>query len=226
LITAASITMPETNHAPVALIAGATGAVGRALLDQLLQEGRFGLIKVLTRRPLGLRDSRVQELLFTGDDPTKLGAALAADAVFCCLGTTIAVAGSKAAFERVDYHLVLELARACKQQGAQQFLVVSAVGSSARSLAFYSRVKARMEESVRELAYASTSILRPSLLIAKRAERRLAEEIGQRLAPLLNPLLRGELAKYRAVRAEDVAAAMVQLAKAQTPGATVHYLPL
>ncbi len=218
--------MSEASQAPTALIAGATGAVGRAVLDQLLQEGRFGLVKVLTRRPLGLRDSRVQELLFTGENPAQLGAALKADAVFCCLGTTIAAAGSKAAFERVDYHLVLELARACKQHGAQQFLVVSALGSSARSLAFYSRVKARMEESVRELGFASTSIIRPSLLIARRAERRLAEEIGQKLAPLLNPLLRGELAKYRAVRAEDVAAAMVQLAKAQAPGATVHYLPL
>ena len=218
--------MSEAAPVPTALIAGATGAVGSALLDQLLQEGRFGVIKVLTRRPLGARDSRVQELLFAGENPAKLGAALKADAVFCCLGTTIEAAGSKAAFERVDYHLVLELARACKQQGAQQFLVVSALGSSARSLAFYSRVKARMEESVRELGFASTSILRPSLLIAKRPERRLAEEIGQKLAPLLNPLLRGDLTKYRAVRAEDVAAAMVQLAKAQAPGATVHYLPL
>ena len=209
-----------------ALVAGPTGVVGRALVQQLLESPRYAVVKALTRRPLGFAHPRLQEVLLTGENPAQLGAALAADDVFCCLGTTLKVAGSKAAFERVDYHLVVELARAVKVQGAMQFLVVSAAGSSARSLAFYSRVKARMEQAVTELGFASTQIVRPSLLISDRAESRPGEWLAMKIMPALNPLLTGKLAIYRAVKAEDVAAAMLTLATREQAGVHIQHLPL
>lgn len=196
------------------------------LLERLLADARYGHVKVLTRRPLTQSHPKLEALLLDDTGPALLGAKLAADDVFCCLGTTLKKAGSKPAFERVDYHLVLELARAARAQGAEQFLVVSSVGASLKAGSFYLRVKARMEQAVHELGYVSTHVLRPSLLIAKRQESRPGERIAQKLAPLLNPLMAGKLAIYRAVPAADVAAAMVTLALRRTPGAHTHHLPL
>lgn len=217
--------MPRSDSL-TALVAGPTGAVGQALLEQLLASPRYTRIKALSRRPLGHSHPKLEELRFDGEDLASLGAALAADDVYCCLGTTLKKAGSKPAFERIDYHLVLELARAARAQGARQFLVVSAVGASLRSPAFYSRVKARMEQAVQEVGFDSLHVLRPSLLLADRAEWRLAEWLAGQAAPLLDKLLTGQLRRYRAVKVEEVAAAMIRLAGREARGVHRHYLPL
>ncbi len=218
--------MPVQTTSCVALIAGPTGAVGKPLLKALLDSPRYAVVKALTRRPLGFSHPKLVEVPLAADGLGRLGLQLTADDVFCCLGTTLKAAGSKAAFERVDYHLVLELARAVKVLGATQFLVVSAAGSSDSSPSFYSRVKARMEQSVRELGFTSTQIIRPSLLLAERSESRPAEKLAMHLAPAFNVLLRGGLAKYRAVKVEDVANAMLTLAQREQAGAHVQHLPL
>ncbi len=218
--------MTATPLVRTALVAGATGAVGSALLTRLLADARYGSVKVLVRRPLAQSHVKLVQLLLDDTGPALLGAKLAADDVFCCLGTTQKKAGSKAAFERIDYHLVLELARAALAQGAKQFLVVSSVGASLRGSSFYLRVKARMEQAVLDLGYGSAHILRPSLLIAARSESRPGEWLAQKIAPLVDPLLAGKLAIYRTVRAEDVADAMVTLALRNIPGGHTHHLPL
>lgn len=209
-----------------ALVAGPTGAVGQALLAQLLANPRYARVKALSRRPLPLQHPKLEELRFDGESLAGLGSALAADEVYCCLGTTQKQAGSKAAFERVDYHLVLAVARAAKAQGAEKFLVVSAVGASLRSPSFYSRVKGRMEQALREVGFETLHIVRPSLLIAQRDDLRPAEWLAMQAAPLLNPLLSGKLERYRAVPVEAVAAAMIALAARESRGAQVHHLPL
>jgi len=209
-----------------AVIAGATGLVGGALLRRLADDARYAEIRVLGRRAPAAPPAKARFVATDFSDLAAQAAALAADDVFCCLGTTIRAAGSQAAFERVDYHMVVDLARAARQAGARRFLVVSAVGASERAAAFYSRVKGRMERAVRQLPFEAVHIVRPSLLLGARAERRPAEQLGQWLAPLLAPALRGPLAKYRAVPAEDVAAALVAFAHSGATGVHVHHLPL
>lgn len=209
-----------------AVVAGATGAVGQALLDRLLADARYGRVTVLTRQPLGREHPKLVVLPLDSLGPVGLGAKLAADDAFCCLGTTLKKAGSRAAFERVDYHLVLDFARAARAQGAQQFLVVSSVGASLKAKSFYLRVKARMEQAVQELDYPTVHILRPSLLIAARRESRPGEWLAQKLAPLVDPLLQGQLAIFRPVRCEQVAESMVTLALRKLDGAHTHHLPL
>ena len=210
----------------VAVIAGATGLVGRLLLRRLAADANYREIRVLGRRAPAHADAKVRFVATDFSGLAAQAAALAADDVFCCLGTTIRTAGSQAAFERVDYHMVVDLARAAHQAGAKRFLVVSAVGASERAAAFYSRVKGRMEQAVRQLPFQAVHIVRPSLLLGERAERRPAEKLGQRVAPLLAPLLQGPLAKYRAVPAQDVADALVALARSPATGVHVHHLPL
>jgi uncharacterized protein YbjT (DUF2867 family) len=210
-----------------ALVAGPTGLVGRMLVKRLLANPAYGRVIALTRHPLPDGDAKLVQLQTDYADLKRLKSQLACDDVFCGLGTTLRKAGSRVAFERVDYHMVVDLARATKAAGAKQFLVVSAVGAAPKFPApFYSRVKARMEQAVAEIGFRAVHIVRPSLLLGPREERRLAEDIAQRLAPLFAPLMVGPLKKYRPVKAEEVAAALETLALRDATGVQVHHLPL
>jgi uncharacterized protein YbjT (DUF2867 family) len=209
-----------------ALIAGATGLVGGALLRQLVARKEYGEIRVIGRRPPAHEAGKVKFVASDFANLGALGSALAVDDVFCCLGTTIRKAGSQAAFERVDYHMVLDLARATKAAGARRFLVVSAVGASLKSPAFYSRLKARMEKAVTDVGFEATHAVRPSLLLGHRQEFRPAEFAAAKLAPLLGPLFVGPLKKYRPIHADDVARALITLALRNETGAHAHHLPL
>jgi uncharacterized protein YbjT (DUF2867 family) len=209
-----------------ALIAGATGLVGRSLLERLVGDARYTAIHVLGRRAPAVVSTKVRFIATDFGDLAAHAAHLAVDDVFCCLGTTIRAAGSQPAFERVDYHMVVDLARAAHHAGARRFLVVSAVGASAHAAAFYSRVKGRMEKAVGAVPFEAVHVVRPSLLLGNRSERRPAERIGQFVAPWLSPLLQGPLAKYRAVPAAEVAEALVTLAHRPVTGVHVHHLPL
>jgi uncharacterized protein YbjT (DUF2867 family) len=209
----------------IALVAGPTGLIGALLLTRLLADPGYREVRALSRRPLGARSPKLKTLITDYADLGPLGDALAVDDVFCCLGTTIKTAGSREAFERVDYGMVLEVARAARARGAKQFLVVSAAGTSDKG-AFYSRVKAKMERDVAALGYPSVHIVRPSLLLGSRSESRPGEQVAQLLTPLLSPLMRGPLLKYRPVQGAEVADALITLARRDQPGTHIHHLPL
>lgn len=216
-----SRTAPRT-----ALVAGATGLVGAALLRRLLGHPEYAEIRAIGRRPPALQAANIR---FVASDFANLGELapqLGADHVYCCLGTTLKAAGSRGAFEKVDYHMVVDLARAALASGAKRFVVVSAVGASEKSPAFYSRVKGRMEKDVMALPFEAVHVVQPSLLLGERAENRPGERIAQKASPLLSAVLRGPLAKYAPIRGDDVAAAMVALALRGAPGAHRHGLPL
>lgn len=208
-----------TRHA---LVAGSTGLIGSHLLRRLLADARFDRVTVLVRRPLAQAHPKLNVIVTDLRDLESLGSALQADDVFCCLGTTRAKAGSKQAFEAVDYELVMRLARATKAAGSRQFLVVSALGANVDSMAFYSQVKGRVERDLRTLGFASLHIFRPSLLLGERAESRTLEGLGQRLAPVIGGLLP---TRYKPIEADTVAAALLQAAVSERPGAHVHEAP-
>lgn len=141
----------------------------------------------------------------------------------CALGTTMARAGSQAAFAAVDHDLVLRLADIALQRGAEHAVVVSSVGADAASRNFYLRTKGRMERDLSSLGFLRCDFLHPGLLIGPRAgEHRTGESIAQRLSPLFNPLLLGPLRRYRAVPADTVAAAAVSLLQETAPGVFRH----
>jgi uncharacterized protein YbjT (DUF2867 family) len=132
--------------------------------------------------------------------------------VFCALGTTIAKAGSQAAFRAVDYELPMRAARAAKEAGVEQFLLVSSVGADPGSSNFYLRTKGELERDLAALKLPALHIFRPGLLLGQRQEFRLSEAFAQRIGPLLNPVMMGPLRKYRSVRAKTVGEAMVAAA--------------
>ena len=212
--------------ARIALLVGATGLVGTALLDRLLAAPEYATVIVLGRRAPAVIDPKLRFVQSTLENLDDLADPLVADDLFCCLGTTTKAAGGNAGLERVDYTMVLAVARAAQASGVKRFFGVSAAGVSPTSLAFYSRLKARMEQDVAAVGFASTQFFRPSLLLGARSESRPAEAFGQKLAPLLAPFCVGPLRKYRPITAEEVADAMLLKARQSASGVQVHDLPL
>jgi uncharacterized protein YbjT (DUF2867 family) len=193
------------------LIAGATGLVGRECLRQLEVDAGVSRIVAITRRPLTDVSSKVEVHVVNFDDLDAHRGVFSVYQVFCALGTTIKTAGSEAAFRHVDYDFPVALARLGREQGATNLLLVSAIGASAHSRFFYNRVKGELEDVIRTLGYRSVTIVRPSLLLGERKEFRLGERIAMLVADIVPK-------KYRPVEARAVAAALVDAARADTPG--------
>jgi uncharacterized protein YbjT (DUF2867 family) len=203
-----------------ALLAGASGLVGRALLALLLESPRYRRLHLLLRRPVpGLpAGGRIETAVV---DFARLPALPSVDDVFIALGTTIRAAGSEAAFRRVDFEAVLAVAGAARAAGARCLVVVSALGADPKSPVFYSRVKGEMEREVAALGYERLVIAQPSLLLGDRAAlgqpRRPGEEWAARL---LRPALALLPRAVRPIGAEAVARAMLHAAEHAGPGVT------
>ena len=206
-----------------ALLAGATGLVGSALLPMLSDSPRYGEVHVLVRRSVaGLvaHDKARVHLVDFADLPADLPAV---DDAYIALGTTIKVAGSQAAFRQVDLDFVVNTARAARARGATRLAVVSALGANAGARVFYNRVKGEMQAAVATLGFACVTIAQPSLLLGDRAALgqpvRAGEVWGERLlAPIRWLVPKG----VRPIRARDVAAALLAATLAGEPG--VHIL--
>ncbi len=200
-----------------AALAGGTGLVGGCLLRELLEEREYGRIVALVRRPMLGWDARVEQRIADFENLDAMNGAAVED-LYCALGTTIAKAGSKAAFRKVDHDYALSFARWGKARGARRFLLVSSVGAGARSSNFYLRVKGELENDVAALGFESLSIFQPSILVGVRMEERRGEALGIRVAVALQSVLVGPLAKYRPMPAERLARAMVKQALHAPPG--------
>ncbi|HEU4474765.1 MAG TPA: NAD(P)H-binding protein [Gemmatimonadales bacterium] len=200
----------------IAIVAGATGLVGRELVRQLGADQTWGEVRPLVRRqlPPELAGATVAPVQVDYDrlDPPPPWAA--ADHVFCALGTTIRQAGSRAAFREVDLKYPVALARAALLLGARHFLLVSAVGAAPGSRVFYNRVKGEVEAAIAALGFRSVTIARPSLLLGSRPEPRVGEQVGKILGLLAPP-------RWRPVAGARVARALVDAAKADLAGLRV-----
>lgn len=192
-----------------ALIVGATGLIGGHLLQRLAGHPAYSQVATLGRRAPEFDHEKVTHHVVDLSDDRDESPMPAADVLFCCLGTTIKQAGSQAAFRAVDFDLVVRIATQAQANGASTIVVVSSVGADPDSSNFYLRTKGEMERAVGDIGFDRLGIMRPSLLLGSRDESRPAERLGQFAARLVNPLMLGGLARYRAVDAQTVAGAMV-----------------
>jgi uncharacterized protein YbjT (DUF2867 family) len=195
------------------IVLGATGLVGRECLRLLLDDPGVAHVVAVVRRPLAgdLASPKLRSEVIDFDRLPEYGELFAVDQIFCALGTTIKQAGSQEAFRRVDLEFPLAAAQLGAERGVRHFLLVSAVGASAKSRIFYNRIKGELEDALRTLPFRSVTIVRPSLLVGERNEIRLGEQIGKRfgwLAP----------AKYKPVSATRVAEALVSAAREDQAG--------
>lgn len=203
---------------PTAIVLGATGAIGQQLVTQLTQRGEVESVIVITRRELDLTRefpnaivSKIQPALLDFDQlEAQAAECMPAGAVaFVALGTTKKQAGGKEAFRRVDYGLVLAFARACKAAGVSRLGVVTAHGANAHSKIFYNRVKGEVERDIQALGMPCVFFARPSLLLGRPDDGRLAEKWASALlAPAAQLLPRS----VRPIEVSRVAAAMINAA--------------
>lgn len=205
-----------------ALLFGATGLVGGYCLRELLDSPLYSTVKVFNRRKMEINHPKFEEYLIDFDALADYADWIVGNDVFCCLGTTRKKAGSKEAFSQVDYTYVLELAKIAAKNGANQFLLVSSIGADKDSLFFYSQVKGKIEDAIQNLKYWSIHIFRPSLLLGNRNETRMAEGLAMAASRLFNLVTDKVAPKYSAVRAEQVAIAMIKAAQ-RIDGGTFIY---
>jgi len=189
-------------------VAGATGLVGRQLVQRLCADRGVAVVYALARRALEAADPKFVVLPV---DFSALPELPPMDEVYLALGTTIKVAGSQAAFQAIDLDANLAVARAAHTAGARRVGLVSAMGANAHSRIFYNRVKGQLEQALAMLDLDALVIARPSLLRGDRAALgqavRRGEVWGDRVGRALRPLIpRG----WRVIEAADVAAALVR----------------
>jgi uncharacterized protein YbjT (DUF2867 family) len=205
---ATALCPPAATSARTVLIAGATGLIGRFLLQGLLADPSVATVHALTRRPLAFEHSKLQTHIV---DLRQLPALPPIQEVYLSLGTTLKVAGSQAAFRAIDLDANLALAHAAMQAGAQRLGVVSAAGADAASAVFYNRVKGELEDALKQLPLAGLVLARPSLLLNSRTHLGQAPRLAERLAiPVGRVFAAWMPGAYRPVDGRRVAQALLR----------------
>ena len=209
----------------VALI-GATGLVGRAVIEQAVSRLDIALSALARRRPEWLAAAPVKayvtDILQWADAMDEIRPQV----LICAIGTTWRKAGAdEGRFRQVDHGMVLALASAAQLRGARRMIVVSAVGASLKSRSFYLRIKGEVERDLAAMNFARLDILRPGLLRGERqGDKRLLERIAIAVSPITDLPLQGSLRRYRSIAAETVARAALNLTQASGEGLwVVHH---
>jgi uncharacterized protein YbjT (DUF2867 family) len=194
-----------------AIVIGASGLTGSHLVKWLCESDEYFVVHVISRKPLTYEHPKLEVKVIDFEEIEESNIEVANEC-FCCLGTTMKTAGSKAAFEKVDLTYPVQLACMAKNRGIGHFLVISAMGANSNSKVYYNRVKGEMEQQLIDLKLQRLSIFRPSLLTGNRKEFRLGERVGEVAMRVLDPLLVGPFKKYRSIESKQVAFAMMQKA--------------
>lgn len=205
-----------------ALVVGASSLVGKELVNLLIASNDYEKIIVWVRKPLGIRHSKLEERQINFDLLDTYEIDESVDHLYCCLGTTIKKAGTQEAFKTVDFEYPLILAEKAKKAYVPQFIVISAMGASANSTSFFSRTKGEMEAALLALNLPGLHIVRPSLLLGKRKEFRMGEQLAILLTSLIPFLFIGGLKKYKPIPAKAVAYAMYRVANWDIAGNHIY----
>lgn len=206
-----------------ALVLGATGLVGSNCLNILLNDPNYVKVTIIVRKSIATKHPRMKEVVchnFAKLD--KYAVEFNVDHVFCCIGTTIKIAGSKNAFNEVDFDIPVSAVQISAQLNVDLFSVISAAGANKESGNFYLRTKGLMEEHVKQARIKSLHIFRPGLIIGDRKERRPGEKIAQLLMPVIDKVLFGKWKKYSSISAFEIAQSMINAAIDENLGEKVY----
>lgn len=202
-----------------AAVFGTTGLIGNHLIQLLSQNTEYEKVYAFARKQPDTLPNRIEYISF---DPALIKIPEGVDDVFVCLGSTMKKAGSKEAFRKVDYEMVVEIAKQAKESSVKHFIVISSLGADPSSSNFYLKTKGEMEEAVKKFDFEYCGILRPSLLLGNRKEFRFGEKIGIIFFKLFSFIFVGSLRKYRGIKSEDVAKGMIMLAKSGIGKVTIE----
>lgn len=193
-----------------AIVIGATGATGKALVQQLLDDNQYDAVKIFVRKPTALSHPKLQEFVIDFNKPETWQADVQGDVLFSCLGTTIKAAGSQAAQWKIDYDYQFQFAQAARHNGVSRYVLVSSLGANSQSKAFYTKMKGQLDEAVQALNFEHCVILCPPMLVRPNSDR-LGEKIGLGVVKGLNAI--GLFRKYRPMPVATLAEIMRQAVK-------------
>jgi uncharacterized protein YbjT (DUF2867 family) len=193
-----------------AIIVGATGLIGSSLLEQLLDHPAYTRVIAVVRTEIARQHPKLEQLVVDFERLENHQDHIKGDVVFCALGTTKSKTPDPELYRKIDYQYPLDIAFIAQQNGASQYHLVSALGANPNSAIFYTKLKGEVERDLKTIPFKAIHIYRPSLLDGERKEHRFAEGTMIGLMRFLNPLLIGGLKKYRSIKIETVASAMLK----------------
>ncbi|AYN02279.1 NAD(P)H-binding protein [Chryseobacterium sp. 3008163] len=198
-----------------ALVIGATGATGKDLVQQLLQDKDFEEVDVFVRKPLNFQNEKLKTHIVDFEKPEDWKDSVKGDVAFSCLGTTLKDAGSKEAQRKVDYDYQFQFAKAAKDNNVEDYILVSAYGANPQSKIFYSKMKGELEDAVRKLHFNKITIFKPGMLERKDSERS-GEVLGSRIIKFANKL--GLFESQKPLPTDVLAKAMINSSKIKSNG--------
>lgn len=198
-----------------ALVIGATGATGKDLVNQLLNDKDFEEVDIFVRKPVNIENERLKVHVVNFEKPEEWKEMVKGDVVFSCLGTTLKDAGSKEAQKKVDFDYQYEFAKAAKENNVEDYILVSAYGANSKSKIFYSKMKGELEEAVRQLHFNKITIFKPGMLERKDSGR-TGEVLGSRIIKFANKL--GLLESQKPLPTDILAKAMINSSKIKSNG--------
>ena len=201
-----------------ALVIGATGAVGKDLVQQLMEDSSVERIDIFVRREVKIPAAKVVAHVVDFNHPETWADQLQGDVLFSCMGTTIKAAGTQEAQWKVDYTYQHEAAKAAKANGVPTYVLVSAIDANPKSKVFYTRMKGELDDAVQRLGFEGCFILRPPSLIRKGTDR-FGEKAGIVAIRAFNAI--GLMRNYTPMPTEAVAAAMIRLTKSGRQGVEI-----
>lgn len=207
-----------------AVIIGATGAVGKEILKEILGTEYYERIYVLGRNSISRlpEDDRLTKIVIDFEN-MRFDTSILDDAdVFAALGTTIKIAGSKENQRKIDVDYTVNFAKLCEEK-VRSFNVVSAIGANSKSKNFYNSLKGELEDKLKEMNLGTLRIFQPSLLISKREDKRFLEELFMKVAPIFQFVLKGKTKKYSPIEASLLGKVIVRFATENKGKGTYTY---
>lgn len=207
-----------------AVIIGATGAVGREIVNEILSGEYYNRVYILGRSSISKLpdDSRLEKIIIDFDNIDFDMDILENADVFASLGTTIKTAGSKENQRKIDVDYTVNFAKLCEGK-VRSFNVVSAIGANSKSKNFYNSLKGELEDKLKEMNLRTLRIFQPSLLISKRDDNRFLEEIFMKVAPIFQFVLKGKIKKYSPIEASLLGKVIVRFATENKGKGTYTY---
>lgn len=199
-------------------VIGATGLVGKQLVNLLLENENFEKVRIFVRKDSGIKHPKLEQQIVDFNNEEIWGSKLTGDVLFSALGTTLKQAGNKKKQYEIDYTFNFNFAKRAKENGIENYVLVSSVGANAKSSMFYTRMKGELDEAVSKIGFLNLTILRPSSLTGERKDRRLAEEFSIPVARFVTKYI---FRKYRPIEDKIVAKAMINASLKQQSNKTI-----
>lgn len=204
-----------------ALIIGATGATGRQLVQQLLNDDAYSNITVFVRREMPLQHPKLTQHVVDFDNIAAWQHLFTGYVLFSALGTTRKLAKTKAKQYKVDYTAQYETAKAAAENGVTTYVLVSAYGANPKSIVFYSRMKGQLEQAVEQLPFKHIHIFQPGILDRNTNDGRAMETFSLKFIRFVNRL--GILKSQRPMPVNVLAEKMRRVAAKPATGRVNRY---